>query len=50
MELFQNAHMTKLELLSNAQSIDSAIQFIKSKQSQQQDHHQQEDKQVDIIA
>jgi predicted transcriptional regulator len=35
MELFKDTHLTKLELLSNATTIDSALQFIRSKQSQQ---------------
>jgi predicted transcriptional regulator len=35
MELFKDTHLTKLELLSNATTIDSALEFIKSKQSQQ---------------
>ena len=36
MELFKDTQITKLELLSNATTIDSALQFIRSKQSQQQ--------------
>jgi hypothetical protein len=36
MELFKDTHLTKLELLSNATTIDSALEFIRSKQSQQQ--------------
>ena len=35
MELFKDTHLTKLELLSNATSIDSALNFIRCKQSQQ---------------
>src|SRR5919204_6604707 len=35
MELFKDTHLYKLELLSNATTIDSALQFIRSKQSQQ---------------
>ena len=45
MELFKDTHMTKLELLSNATTIDSALQFIRSKQSQQQE--QREHKRLD---
>ena len=36
MELFKDTHITKLELLSNATTIDSALQFIRSKQQSQQ--------------
>jgi transposase len=32
MELFKNTHLVKLELLSNATTIDSALNYIKSKQ------------------
>jgi hypothetical protein len=35
MELFKDTHLTKLELLSNATTIDSALNYIRSKQSQQ---------------
>jgi hypothetical protein len=48
--LFRDTHLTKLELLSNATTIDQALQFIKSKQSpqsqsQQQPQEQQESEQ-----
>jgi hypothetical protein len=36
MELFKDTHLVKLELLSNATTIDSALNYIKSKQQQQQ--------------
>ena len=36
MELFKDTHITKLELLSNSTTIDSALQFIRSKQQQEQ--------------
>ena len=36
MQLFKDTHLTKLELLSDATTIDSALNFIKSKQSQQE--------------
>ena len=36
MELFKDTHFVKLELLSNATTIDSAANYIRSKQSQQQ--------------
>jgi predicted transcriptional regulator len=35
MELFKDTHITKLELLSNATTIDSALNYIKSKREQQ---------------
>jgi hypothetical protein len=34
MEVFKDTHITKLELLSNATTIDSALNFIRTKQSQ----------------
>ena len=37
MELFKDTHITKLELLSNATTIDSALEFIRSKQEQHGD-------------
>jgi hypothetical protein len=40
MELFKDTHLVKLELLSNATTIDSALNYIRSKQRQQ--HHQQD--------
>jgi orotate phosphoribosyltransferase-like protein len=39
MELFKDTHLVKLELLSNATTIDSALHYIRSKQQQEQ--HQQ---------
>ena len=36
MELFKDTHLVKLELLSNATTIDSALQFIRTKQEQHQ--------------
>src|ERR687885_1213170 len=38
MELFKYTHLVKLELLSNATTIDSALNYIKNKQQEQ--HHQ----------
>ena len=35
MELFKYTHLVKLELLSNATTIDSALSYIRSKQEQQ---------------
>jgi hypothetical protein len=36
MEVFKDTHITKLELLSNATTIDSALNYIRSKQQKQQ--------------
>jgi hypothetical protein len=36
MELFKDTHLIKLELLSNATTIDSALNYIRNKQEQQQ--------------
>ena len=36
MQLFKDTHLVKLELLSNATTIDSALHYIRTKQSQQQ--------------
>ena len=36
MELFKDTHLVKLELLSNATTIDSALSYIKDKQQSQQ--------------
>jgi predicted transcriptional regulator len=35
MELFKNTHLVKLELLSNATTMDSALNYIRNKQQQQ---------------
>jgi hypothetical protein len=37
MEVFKDTHRVKLELLSNATTIDSALHYITSKQVQQQE-------------
>jgi hypothetical protein len=45
MELFKDTHLVKLELLSNATTIDHALEFIRSKQSPQEKpkrHEEQE--------
>ena len=39
MELFKDTHLVKLELLSNATTIDNALTYIRSKQEQQQKKH-----------
>lgn len=36
MELFKDTHLVKLELLSNATTIDSALNYIRSKQQEEQ--------------
>jgi hypothetical protein len=38
MELFKDTHLIKLELLSNATTIDSALHYIRSKQHDEQQH------------
>jgi hypothetical protein len=38
MQLFKDTHLAKLELLSNATTIDSALNYIRNKQ--QQEHHE----------
>ena len=38
MELFKYTHLVKLELLSNATTIDSALNYIKNEQQQEQQH------------
>jgi IS30 family transposase len=45
MELFKDTHLVKLELLSNATTIDSALHYIRSKQEDQQSKPKQQDKQ-----
>jgi hypothetical protein len=35
MELFKDTHLVKLELLSNATTIDSALHYIRNKQQQE---------------
>jgi hypothetical protein len=35
MELFKDTHLVKLELLSNATTIDSALRYIRNKQQEQ---------------
>jgi predicted transcriptional regulator len=39
MELFKDIHLVKLELLSNATTIDSALSYIRTKQQEQQKKH-----------
>jgi predicted transcriptional regulator len=43
MQLFEDTHITKLELLSNATTIDSALNFIRSKQTSQEQHKKESD-------
>ena len=38
MELFKGTYLMKLELLSNATTIDSALNYIRHKQKQSQQH------------
>jgi predicted transcriptional regulator len=39
LQLFKDTHLVKLELLSNATTIDSALQFIRGKQQSQQQNN-----------
>jgi len=43
MQLSRDTHLVKLELLSNATTIDSALNFIRSKQQEQHKKHLAED-------
>jgi hypothetical protein len=45
MELFKDTHLVKLELLSNAATIDSALNYIKNKQQLHQQKLQQQQQQ-----
>jgi hypothetical protein len=47
MEVFKDTHLVKLELLSNATTIDSALNYIKSKQQQQQQGERQKGLTID---
>ena len=42
MQLFRDTHITKLELLSNATTIDSALHYVRTKQ-QEREQEQEED-------
>ncbi|MFL6425363.1 MAG: hypothetical protein ACJ71R_17475 [Nitrososphaeraceae archaeon] len=45
MELFKDTHLVKLELLSNAATIDSALNYTKNKQQLHQQKLQQQQQQ-----
>jgi hypothetical protein len=45
MELFKDTHLVKLELLSNAATIDSTLNYIKNKQQLHQQKLQQQQQQ-----
>jgi len=47
MQLFKDTHLVKLELLSNATTIDHALEYIRSKQ-QQQDKQSHDDNQLTV--
>jgi hypothetical protein len=40
MEVFKDTHLVKLELLSNATTIDSALHYIRNKQQQEQQYQE----------
>jgi len=43
LELFKDTHMTKLQLLSNAVTIDHALRYVQSKQQEEQQPEQSEE-------
>jgi hypothetical protein len=49
MELFKDTHLVKLDLLSNATTIDSALNYIRSKQQQKQQQQQWQKKGQDRL-
>ena len=49
MELFKDTHLVKLELLSNATTIDSALNYIRNKQQQQEQQHRHKHLSLDSI-
>jgi transposase len=46
MELFKDTHLVKLELLSNATTIDSALHYIRRKRQEQQQLQQEETREI----
>jgi len=54
MELFKNTHLVKLELLSNATTIDHALEYVRSKQrehqNQKKNNHDTNDSQITVDA
>jgi hypothetical protein len=42
LELYMETHMKKLELLSNAVTIDHALRYVQSKQQHQEQHQEQQ--------
>jgi hypothetical protein len=50
MQMYRDTHQLKLELLSNATTIDSALNYIRSKQRQQQQGDNDNDSQLTAIA
>jgi hypothetical protein len=49
MELFKDTHLVKLELLSNATTIDSALNYIRNKQHQEE-QQQQKKKSLSLVS
>jgi transcriptional regulator len=47
LELFKDTHMTKLQLLSNAVTIDHALRYVQSKQQHQEQQEQQSEEPED---
>jgi hypothetical protein len=50
MELFKDTHLVKLELLSNATTIDSALNYIRNNEQHQEQQQQQQKKLASDLA
>ncbi len=50
MELFKDTHITKLELLSNATTIDSALHYVRTKQREQEEEEDSNSEQIATTA
>jgi tRNA(Ile)-lysidine synthase TilS/MesJ len=50
MELYKDTHLVKLELLSNATTIDSALSYITNKQQQQREQQHQKRLSLDSLS
>ncbi|MFL6426452.1 MAG: hypothetical protein ACJ71R_23060 [Nitrososphaeraceae archaeon] len=50
MELFKDTHLVKLELLSNATTIDNALNYIRSKHQQEQQQQQKKYLSLDSVS
>jgi orotate phosphoribosyltransferase-like protein len=50
MDLFKDTHITKLELLSNATTIDSALHYVRTKQREQEEEEDSNSEQIATTA